>query len=97
MRCKVVGGRYRGKFGTIKGSTFDEESRKYCREVVLDGKHFEELINVKHLRALTEGEWFLELTENDKREWTDCQRRFEIGQYRQFFFDTSSVINKLLS
>lgn len=71
MRCYVKGGRYSGKFGTIKGSTYDEESGRYCREVVLDGEHFEELINVKHLRALTEAEWWMEALEADTKPWDE--------------------------
>jgi hypothetical protein len=62
---------YRGEYGTVGGSEFDEETRKYSRYVLLDGERWEILVDVKHLRPLTEGEWFLELMENDKHKWTE--------------------------
>lgn len=73
MRVYVRSGRHKGNFGTVGGSEYDEETGKYERWVLLDGERIEDLINVKHLRPLSESEWFLELMENDKQEWTQTR------------------------
>jgi hypothetical protein len=74
MRCYVKGGRYGGNYGTIGGSEYDEETGKYECYVLLDTEDeedepTEELINVKHLRALTDSEWWFEAVENDTKDW----------------------------
>jgi hypothetical protein len=58
---------WRGRFGTVKGSEYDEETRLYQRYVLWDvgcwetgvdkDNHNEpELVDVRHLRPLTAGE-----------------------------------------
>ena len=67
MRVCIQAGRHRGKYGTIGGSEWDEDSRTYSRYVLLDAEDGEdgeegeiELFNVKKLRPLNEGEYFME-------------------------------------
>ena len=61
---------YRGERCTVEDSVYDEESRDYSRWIRLpDGST--ELIDVKKLERLSEGEWLDDLLQHDKRKWTD--------------------------
>lgn len=69
MRVCIQAGRHRGELGTVQGSEWDGEV--YERYVLLDAEEDEEgeleLFNVKKLRRLDRGEYFLEQVQTLKK------------------------------